>query len=192
MGLFDDFIEEKKDAKPVKKKTVKKKQEEKPAEPIEIKAKEPTILAPIEPPIEKKKRERKKNTIAASVLEGSGTGDLSDLIEQATEAEYRKKIADAELAEFKAEKEKLSLMNNAGDVMETSFGEFLYFGYIEKLHIEYVNIGKKLLPLLEGPVKENDLARVVELIEIEMGSILEETKKAQRRDVIEWRKELKR
>lgn len=188
MGLFDDIREEQKE-KPEKKKPVKK---QTPKKQTEIKPKEQTVLVPAEPPVEKKSRERKKNTIAASVLDGSGVGDLSDLIEQATEAEYRKKIADAELAEFKAEKEKLSLMNNAGDVMETSFGEFLYFGYIEKLHIEYVNIGKKLLPLLEGPVKENDLARVVELIEIEMGAILEETKKAQRKDVIEWRKELKR
>ncbi|MCP4393490.1 MAG: hypothetical protein GY804_04380, partial [Alphaproteobacteria bacterium] len=116
--------------------------------------------------------------------------DMAELTTKAQKAELMKPIQTEELNRFKIEKEKLDLLKKAGDLQETKFAEFLYYGYIEKIQQDIISMTKKLRPKIESEVQEGNTLNVVKLIEKEIKSILISIQKSQKRDVKEWRKTL--
>ncbi len=118
------------------------------------------------------------------------TNDLADLIEQSSRAELMKPIQLEELQKFKIEQEKMKMMKAAGDVQETPFAEFLYYGYMEKCNLDFLAMCKKLKPRIDAKVKERDTAGVIKLLNKEIKSILMTIKKNQKKDVKEWEKGL--
>ena len=165
-----------------------------------IKPKKQTIIAALPAPDEKEKEDpdqtvedippkgkrqrRQKRTNTAPDY-----SDMDELITESQKAALMKPILDNTLKERKIEQETLELKKKAGDVMEFGFGDFVFFSHIERIHIEIARMGKKLRPLLDGPVKEQDLLEVIRIIEKECTSILVDVKKGQAEAVKSWEDE---
>ena len=161
------FAEEPKKKAP-RKKASKKPSEPKPARTGRLKSREP------------------KDYIESIVEDGE---ELADLRRESNKAKLLEPILKNEKLSYINEQQKLSLLKESGKVMETSFGEFLYFGYMEKLNIDILMMLKKLKPKIDNLVKERDTDGVIKVLKKEYKSILDTVKKSQEKDVKAWKKE---
>lgn len=174
--------------KPVQKKTVKKSEKKqtvhKPQEkPKEKKETVPPSSLPVKPP-------RNKPPINTEYGEGYDGDSLGELTEQAAEAKLREQISKAELAAYKVEKESLALKKAAGDVQETAFAEFLYYGYMEKCNLDLLRMMKRIEPMIENMVNDHNTAGIIKRINNEITTILKSIQKQQDEDRKNWKKEL--
>ena len=90
--------------------------------------------------------------------------------------------------ELQVEKEQIQLDKEAGNLMETEMGEFLFFGYVDKLNVDITSLPKKLKPRIDLLVKDGDTGGVIREIKKELKTILESVKKAQSADMRKWRR----
>lgn len=116
--------------------------------------------------------------------------EMGELIAKSAKAKLMQDINKEKIQKYEIEKKKLELEKAAGDVMEKEFGDFLFFGFMEKLYIDLNSMYKKLELVLDGPVKEGDLKEVIAILKKEVKAVQENVVRSQERDLEDWRREL--
>ena len=172
-------------AKPSRKKTPPKKKTEQKQEPEEPKKKQPTV-----PPGEDLGDILDKLGDSGSNFPGD-PDDMAELIEQSTKAKLMEPILKNEAQAFKNETAKLQLLEKSGNVMQTELGDFLFLSHIEKADNDLCKMMKRLEPLIDNLVKEQDTRGVIKMVTNEIDSILRNVRKNQAKDVKAWKRELK-
>ena len=200
MGRFEDIIkkeEKKKQTEKKKKPPVKKKKET-------IKPKKQTVIPnhkALPPPKEKQEEEteqviedipgsRKRQRTQKRTNSEPDYENLDELITESQKATLMKPILDNTLKERKIEQETIELKKRAGEVMETSFGEFLYYGYMEKVNLDLLRMMKRIEPMIENMVNDRNTKGIIKRIDSEITNILKGVQKQQDLDAKNWKKEL--
>ena len=113
---------------------------------------------------------------------------IDNLIEEAQRAVLIKQIKEAALITFKTDKEEIELKKSAGELIEYSLADFLFFGYLEKVNTELIQITKRNAARLGNMIKDKDEAGVYKLINSEIKAVIKEVKRSQAEAIESWKR----
>jgi len=152
----------------------------------------PTEKAPDPPPLPPKKKDSPLERVKRKKKkEDDEKPDLGELIELSNIAQHEQEISKAETMKYKAEYERLKLKRAAGEVMEFSRGELLFFGFIDKASFEMLRLMDKFEPVIKNLAAENDYKAIILTVNRELENILVNIQEEQNTAVEDWRKGLK-
>lgn len=138
----------------------------------------------------KAESEARKRKNAKKEITVPDDDNLDDLFGEAQKAKLQQEIYKAELAGYKSQKEAIELKKKAGDLIETSFAEYLYFGYMERVNLDLLRMAKRIEPMIENMVNDRNTRGIIKRINSEITNILKGIQKQQAEDVKNWRDEL--
>ena len=115
--------------------------------------------------------------------------ELKSLAKAAYRADLEEQVLKNELHRFKIEQEKVKLKKETGQLIELNLANFIFLGYMEKMNIELLGLCKKIFPIIDNMVKENDTKRIMKRFNREFQNIIVGVKKSQSDDLEEWREE---
>ncbi len=84
------------------------------------------------------------------------------------------------------EMKKIEKQKKVGTIIDFDLANFLFFGYMERLNVELLNLSNKIAPMIENLVKEGDFAGVLSRFHKEHQKILKAVKKSQAKDLKDW------
>lgn len=131
------------------------------------------------------RKEKNRKSLEVPPIEGG----IEELAMKAHEAKMQQEIYKAELAAYKVEKESMEVKKAAGDIMQTDFGEFLFFGYMERCNLDLLRLMKRIEPMIENMVNDKNTRGIVKRINSEITNILKGIQKQQAEDAKNWRRE---
>jgi len=88
--------------------------------------------------------------------------------------------------EYKNLNLELKLEKDTEKLLEKDLVMFLYAGYMEKIGLEFLNLGKKLEPIIDNLVKTGDTAGILKRLKKESKNIIEGIKNQQEKEIQEW------
>ena len=91
-----------------------------------------------------------------------------------------------EMMGYKRDSERLEMQKKAGNVIDFDLAAFLFFGYMERMNVELLNLKNKIAPMIENLVKEGDFDGVLNRYHKEHQKIVKAIMKAQAKDSKDW------
>ena len=131
-------------------------------------------------PISKNQTQKRKKPTKAEK-------ELQELHEEAQKAALMEPILKVKKLEFETERKENDLRKQAGELIEFSLAEYLFFGYMEKANNEILRLVKKLKPIIINLVNEQEPEELLKRLQRELETILVDLKDQQKRDLMNWR-----